>query len=193
MGNTGSISKASWPAYSKYDASIHAQYDFFKDFFKVIRESSQKSKIKGRKAVNIFCVSTYDENKRATLLFLQSKFNAQTKSFPPKDVFAPELKAFIESTPELKKDFKNLMQFASFYKGEAEERGLEALATEMSFDQESIIAENADYLKKCFDLEECRIFNVNSIVDPKEIGEKDRKIIDNSKPSKPTHNFIELK
>ena len=45
------------------------------------------------------------------------------------------------------------MQFGAFVAQDAKERGLDALATEMAFDQKKIIIENAGYVKKHLEIE----------------------------------------
>jgi hypothetical protein len=74
---------------------------------------------------------------KSVLTYLQSIFDEPNRSFPPD--FPKLLKGYVESDPELKKDTKTLMQFGAFSRDEAVERGAEALATELAFDQRAIL------------------------------------------------------
>ena len=49
------------------------------------------------------------------------------------------MKAYMESEEDLKPSMKLLMQFGSFMRDEAKDRGVDALATELPFDQRAII------------------------------------------------------
>ena len=47
---------------------------------------------------------------------------------------------------------KVMMQFGAFMRDETKERGIDALATELTFDQKMILEENAAFIKLSLDL-----------------------------------------
>jgi hypothetical protein len=49
------------------------------------------------------------------------------------------MKDFVEGEPSFKKDTKVLMQFGAFMRDEAKDRGPDALAVELPFDQKAIL------------------------------------------------------
>lgn len=127
-----SICTELWPEFVPYNPNLRKEFLFFKSFLKTIRNAALKQK---SKFVFIFTASTYEQKKIEVLEFMQRSFSNGT--FAP--TFLKDLKGFIEGNEALKKDTKNLMQFGSFMKSEAEERGLEALMVSLSFDQVSIL------------------------------------------------------
>jgi hypothetical protein len=60
--------------------------------------------------------------------------------------FVKDLKPWLESQAHLKPSTKPLMQFAAFMRDEAQERGPDALATVLPFNQKAILEENKVYL-----------------------------------------------
>jgi hypothetical protein len=62
---------------------------------------------------------------------------AGSGKFP--ETFVKDLKPWLESQPHLAASTKLLMQFAAFMKGEAEERGVDALATVLPINQRAIL------------------------------------------------------
>jgi hypothetical protein len=55
------------------------------------------------------------------------------------ETFVKDLKPWLEGQPHLAASTKLLMQFAAFMKGEAEERGVDALATVLPINQRAIL------------------------------------------------------
>jgi leucyl-tRNA synthetase len=137
MGRPGSVSNASWPEFDVYDRLLRKQYIFFRDFMKNARQVQLKSKESARKRAYVFLASTYEPKKITVLQFMQSIMNAETGAFP--ENFIQILKGFLEGNEALKKDTKILMQFGSFMKSEADDRGPDALAVEQPFDQAQIL------------------------------------------------------
>lgn len=138
LGNEpGTVSKASWPAYSSYDRLIRKQYIFFRDFMKNIRASSLKANVKSpSRGVYVYVSSSFESKKVKVLEYLQSVVS-NDGSFPTD--LLKGMKVYLESSEELKSHTKLMMQFGAFMRDEANERGLDALATELTFDQKAIL------------------------------------------------------
>ncbi len=126
-----------WPAFQAYDRLLRKQYLFFRDFMKNSRFAALKLKIGNPRAAHIYLATTYEPKKVIVLRYMQTLCDANGKFDP--DTFVKTMKAFFESTEELKNDTKTLMQFAAFMREEAAERGLDALAAEMQFSQKAIL------------------------------------------------------
>ena len=131
----GSVCHTTWPSFTPYDPIARKKYNFFKDFVATLRQSVQKLKAAGRDA-HVFLASNFEANKVTVLQFLQSEVKADG-TFPA-DILS-RMKVFLSQDETLKKDTKNLMQFGSFMKNEADLCGPDALATEMTFDQKAIL------------------------------------------------------
>lgn len=136
LANPGSVCDASWPSFTPYDRLVRKQYVFFRDFLKNARQLCMKSKVANPKAAHIFIASVYEEKRITVLKFLQTV--CDTRGNFPADLLK-DMKEFIEGQPELKSETKQLMQFGAFMRDEAKERGPDALAIEMTFDQKSIL------------------------------------------------------
>lgn len=76
------------------------------------------------------------------------------------------------------------MQFGSFMKTEADDRGPDALAVEQPFDQAQILRENVSFIQKSLDLDEIQILSVHDEGIP-----GDKKKIENAAPGKPAFQF----
>jgi len=141
LGRSGSVCSTSWPAYTPCDRVLRKQYLFFQDFMKEIRQANLKVKSTGpQKQAQIYIASTFDEKKKTVLKFLQPLYTNTgdvATMFPAN--LSKQMKDFLDADPELKKDFKGLMEFGSFMRKEANDRGIDALATEMTFDQKAIL------------------------------------------------------
>mmetsp|Transcript_18127 Transcript_18127/g.19643 ORF Transcript_18127/g.19643 Transcript_18127/m.19643 type:complete len:1074 (+) Transcript_18127:71-3292(+) len=129
-GQGGSVVTQSWPAYQPSDPMIRKQFVFFKNFLKTIRAESLKQK--NVRQVLIFTASSYTAKRVVVLQYMQTQCDASGKFAQS---FIKDLRAFIESTEELKGEMKEMMQFGSFIRDEAEDRGVDALAVTLSFDQ----------------------------------------------------------
>jgi leucyl-tRNA synthetase len=138
LGNTdSSVCFAVWPSFTSYDRQIRKEFSFFKDFMKNIRLTAIKLKINAPRSVYIYVANTYEKNKIKVLQYLQAAFNKEDGKFPVD--FVKELKVFLESNEELKKETKFLIQFGAFMRDEAEDRGFDALAIDLPFNQRAII------------------------------------------------------
>jgi leucyl-tRNA synthetase len=148
----GTVCDAKWPAFEPYDRLVRKKYNFFRDFVKNARLGLMKTKLKKDEAVSahIYYASIYEPVKKEVLRWLQTQHTPSTTTSGgivfPADLIKG-MKAWCESVPELKKETKNLMQFGSFMKAEAIDRGSDALAEELPFDQEGILNDNIEYIK----------------------------------------------
>jgi hypothetical protein len=136
IGKSGSVCDASWPSFQPYNRILRKEYIFFRDFLKNIRLSSTKLKIANPKSANIFLSNVYEEKKVEVLKYLQS-VSCPAGGFPASLMI--DMKAFCEGHPKLQSDTKGMMQFGAFMRDEAAERGLDALATELTFNQKAIL------------------------------------------------------
>ena len=138
LGETGSVMSASWPIFVPYNKLVRKEYIFFRDFLKNIRLAFLKVKLPavGKRCVNIYLSSVYEPKKVAMLQFLQSLCD-KSGEFPGD--LMQRMKDFVEGEPAFKKDTKVLMQFGAFMRDEAKDRGPDALAVELPFDQKAIL------------------------------------------------------
>lgn len=180
-----SAALTAWPVPTEpVNPQTRKEYNFFKNVLKNIRQTGAKAS-KGQTAstfgkLKLFVSKTYEAKKIQILLFMQEMYQSNQNKF--KDTFAKELKTFIESKEELKKETKNLMQFGSFMKNEAEERGIDALAVTLPFNQKDILSENALYLCKVLDMNEVVVMDIGEDV----IAKEDVKKSEQAVPGKPT-------
>lgn len=131
-----SVKTARWPAFKPYNRSLRKEYLFFRDFMKNIRTACLKKKVAGPKSAHVYLTMTYTPHKVTVLEHMQTMCDANGKFT---DDFAKAMKSYLENSAELKADTKILMQFASFMKAEALERGIEALSTVLQYDQKAIL------------------------------------------------------
>lgn len=136
LNNTTSICCAKWPVFQPYDPHLHKQYTFLRDSIKSMRLSMMKAKEGGKNKCYIYVATVYEPIKIEVLKYLQAMCG-DDGSFPA--TIISDMKAFLEGREDLKKDTTMLMQFGSFMKKEAQECGRDILATEMPFDQISIL------------------------------------------------------
>lgn len=151
LGNTSpaSVVDAAWPSVQPCDRHLRKQYLFFRDFLKNIRLSAIKLKIPQPRSVYIYTASTYEPKKVKVLEYMQTKCDVDGKFSP---TFIKELKGWLESDEELKPSTKLLMQFGAFMRDEAVERGVDALAVNLPFNQQAILEENIVFIKAALDL-----------------------------------------
>jgi leucyl-tRNA synthetase len=174
LGRKGTVNDAAWPAFQPADRMLRKEYLFFRDFLKNIRMGTIKLKVASPKYACIYLASTYEAVKVDVLLHMQGQCDAEGKF--PSD-FIKGLKPYLESQPQLLPHTKPLMQFASFMKDEANERGADALAVVLPFDQRAIIQENTVYVLAALDLDHISILDVEDAagasapnVDKKKMG-----------------------
>ena len=135
---SASVCDAAWPSWKPYDRFIRKQYTFFLDVLKVSRQQLIKTKLPaGPKAGYVFIASRYEPNKIRLLKWMQTLADPVSGALPAD--FIQRMKAYLEAEPELKPSTKALMQFGAFMRDEARDRGIDALDTEMPFDQKALL------------------------------------------------------
>ena len=160
------VCDAAWPAYKPYDRLVRKKYTFFRDFMKSARMGLMKTKLKKNESVGayIYYASIYEPAKKEVLRWLQEQYSPSSTSAGgidfPADV-TKSMKAWCESVPELKSQTKLLMQFGSFMKAEAVDRGPDALAEELPFDQLGILDSNLAYVKASLGLTNIAFYNMS--------------------------------
>uniref|UniRef100_H3G7T4 leucine--tRNA ligase n=1 Tax=Phytophthora ramorum TaxID=164328 RepID=H3G7T4_PHYRM len=166
IGKEGFVSVASWPEAEEVDHALLRAGDFLnkttRGFREVLTKSSNKKKGKKGAApaepakkpthAQVYLSTEFPEWQQKVLVFMDSLFDDATKQFPAD--FMKQLKGEITKDDSLKKLTKNVMQFASFVKAEAELRGREALELRMPYDQKSVLASNKLYLCRSLDLQD---------------------------------------
>ena len=140
------VCDAGWPAWKPFDRAMRKKYMFFRKTMRTMHLTLSKTKLSKGDPITVYCyyATTYSADKIAVLEWLQTIYNVEDNTFP--DDFMQLMKAWCEETPERKKTTKLIMQFGSFMKADALERGADALATEMAFDQAAILEENRTFI-----------------------------------------------
>ena len=177
LGKDGLAVRASWPTVGEEDKLLTRQAKFLRDSLKSFRTSAGKAK-KGWKAATILVAEDYPQWKVDALLWMQSKYDKSTGSFP--DTFMKDLKEWTTTSVTDKKKIKLTMQFVSFMKKEVDDVGESGMDIKLPFDQFAIINESTAYIKSQLNLEEV---GVGSVGDQElEVPEK---IVGNVMPGKP--------
>lgn len=187
-----SIHQALWPQYTQQcDPSIRKQYIFFKDVLRAFRLSVLKTTTSGitekGRGAHVYISSTYEDKKVLILKFLQSLYDQSTKTFPID--LLKKMKVFVESDPLWKKETKVLMQFGAFMRDEALERGYDALAISLDFDQKQILQVNENYIRISLELTEIQFINTSESFN----SSYDKKKFESAVPGKPSYHFYALK
>lgn len=138
IGKDGGITTALWPESQEVNVKVLRAGDFLNKSTKSFRDAIIKAKTakKGKKGsapvpgftpvrATVYVCDEFKAWHLQVLKYLQTTFDAQTKSFPSD--FMKQLKGHVASSAELKPFTKQVMQLASFVKVEAENRGVEAL------------------------------------------------------------------
>ena len=194
----GSVVTTSWPAYVPYNPIIRKEYLFFKDFMKRIKGDIVKAKFNpvgadgvNTKAINVFISSIYSETKKSTLRFLQEQVRSNTdgKCEFPADLIK-RLQEFLSSDAELKKETKALMQFGAFMRDECLERGLDAIAIDMSYDQKRILQDNSEFIAKALEIAHCFFYNESEVATGASNIDQRRVVL--ATPGKPSYQFLNV-
>ncbi|RHY87939.1 hypothetical protein DYB35_007506, partial [Aphanomyces astaci] len=104
---------------------------------------------------HVYLANEFPSWQQTVLTFMATLFDKATKSFPAD--FMAKLKVLLNSHDALKKMTKNVMQFASFVKADAELRGQDAIELSMPFDQKAVLESNKLYLLKSLDLQDISV------------------------------------
>ncbi|KAH9133181.1 hypothetical protein LEN26_007144, partial [Aphanomyces euteiches] len=196
LGKPGFVSNALWPAVTgPTDFTLLRASDFLAKSLKHFRDAVLKGdQAKGKKKpaapaaeakkpthAHIYLANQFPAWQQTVLKFMATVFDPSTKSFPAD--FMANLKLLLNDHEDLKKMTKNVMQFASFVKADAELRGQEAIELSMPYDQKAVLESNKLYLLKTLELQEILFFYVDGGVS---IEGSDPKKIEVAAPGKPT-------
>jgi leucyl-tRNA synthetase len=193
LGHKDSIMNAAWPKAGHVDNVISKALDYLQDTVHTLRVRiatmlKPKKAKKGAAAAAppvaptkgvIFVASEYPEWQRVTLAVLDTKYDAKTNDFPDARELLPELKKL----PELadKAVFKNVMPFIAFVRVALKEKGRDALASVLPFDEMAVVTTNAVYIAKA-----CKVATI--VVAP--LSElTDAKLASSCKPGAPVSLF----
>jgi hypothetical protein len=139
------------------NAKASRELRFLQKTVKHLRATVAKDKVAQKAAkektgaiASIYVANRYNAWKVATLEFMQTLWIGATNSLPPKkEVLQTLTSTFLSQDAELKKNKKNIMQFAAFMYDEVEGGlGKEALDTVLPYDQMQVLTESKEYLSK---------------------------------------------
>ncbi|KAG7358587.1 leucyl-tRNA synthetase [Nitzschia inconspicua] len=158
LGKEGLAVKAPWPTADEEDKLLTRQAKFLRDSLKRFRGLAGKAK-KGWQSASLLVTNSYPQWKIDVLNFMQEQFS-EGSGFPA--TFMKDIKKWCAENVEDKKMTKDVMQFASFMKDEANEVGKVALDLELPFDQYAILEGSLTYLKTQLNLEYLDILDLNT-------------------------------
>ncbi|EED94357.1 probable isoleucine-trna synthetase [Thalassiosira pseudonana CCMP1335] len=177
LGKEGLAVRALWPVVGEEDKLLTRQSKFLRDSLKNFRAQAGKAK-KGWKIATILVAEDYPQWKVDALLWMQSKYDKATGSFP--DTFMTDLKDWSTTNVTDKKQVKFTMQFVSFTKKEVEDVGETGMDTKCPFDQLAILKESKGYLQSQLGMEE---IGIGSVDDPElAVPEKNAQNVSPGKP-----------
>jgi leucyl-tRNA synthetase len=183
-GKSSTVCDAKWPAWKVHDKFLRKKYNFFRKTYKTLHLTLSKTKLTKGEPVHayLYYATNYDAEKVAVLQWLQTQYDADKNTFP-EDLLSL-MKSWCEEDPERKKNTKTAMQFGSFMKAEALERGADALATEQPFDQAAIIEENRTFIVNSLEVASFEAVNVSNAAGGPIPG--DKKAYSGCVPGKPS-------
>jgi len=181
-----SVCNAKWPLFTPFDRNIRKQFIFFRDFLRNTRLQIMKTKTfkpNQKTSAYIIVASTYEPSKIIMLNYLTDIYQKNNNTFPS-DLTA-QMKIFVSTNPQFtSEDKKTMMQFGAFMRDETIERGIDALAIELVFDQKQILQDNIVFIQQSLDLANVTIFNNDEEIP----GGKKKK--DEAVPGKPIVQFL---
>jgi leucyl-tRNA synthetase len=175
IGKEGLAVKAPWPIADPEDKLLTRQAKFLQDALKKFRQQVGKAK-KGYTTVSVCVTNCYAQWKVDVLKHLQSQYS-EGIGFP--DTLMKDMKKWSAENAPDKKMIKDVMQFASFMKDEANDVGAIALDLELPFDQCAILEDTIPYLKAQLDLPNLDVVDLD-----KAEGIPDR-VVSNVAPGRP--------
>jgi leucyl-tRNA synthetase len=158
LGKEGLAVKAPWPVADEEDKLLTREGKFLRESLKRFRGLAGKAR-KGWTSASLLVTKYYPQWKIDVLTFMQEQYS-EDSGFPA--TFMKDIKKWCGENVEDKKMIKDVMQFASFMKDEANEVGKVALDLELPFDQQSILEGSLTYLKTQLNLPDVDILDLNS-------------------------------
>lgn len=177
LGNDGFAINAPWPSLGEENKLLTRQNLFLQKNIPKFRTLVGKAK-KGLDKGYILVKDSYPQWKINTLTWMQAIYEKES-GFPKS--FMGDLKKWASSLPD-KKMMKNIMQFASFVRNEANEIGEEALELSMPYCQQEILEGSLEYLKAQLAVKDLTIVNLDSDSDIPELPDR---ATSNATPGKP--------
>jgi leucyl-tRNA synthetase len=156
LGKGGFAVKAPWPVADEEDKLLTRQAQFLRDALKRCRGIAGKAK-KGWSTASVVVTKSYPQWKIDVLKHMQEQYSEES-GFPA--TFMKDMKKWCSDNVEDKKMTKDVMQFASYMKDEANEVGKVALDLELPFDQKSILEGSFTYLKSQLNLADLDILDL---------------------------------
>ena len=161
IGKEGLAVKAPWPVADPEDKLLTRQAKFLQDALKKFRQQVGKAK-KGYTTVSVCVTNRYAEWKVNVLKHLQSQYT-EGSGFPA--TLMKDMKKWSAENAPDKKMIKDVMQFASFMRDEANDVGAIALDLELPFDQCAILEDTLLYLKAQLDLPNLDVLDLDKAED----------------------------
>lgn len=196
LGKEGTLmTHGTWPTHDPVDAGLKDAFTYLVNIAHVFRVrllalKKGKKKPKGPiKRATIVVASIYPDWQRLTLDFLESKYDASTKTLPDNRSMMGDLMDALKDLPQLQdkkaaKKFKGIvMGFVTFVRVSFDEKGVSALSSVMAFDELKTIRANEQYIKNTLELEDLKIISLEET--------KDSKIWDACVPGTPFTQFSE--
>jgi len=158
LGKEGFAVKASWPVVDEEDKLLTRQAKFLRDAIKRFRGTAGKAR-KGWTAASLLVTNEYPQWKIDVLKFMQEQYSDDS-GFP--STFMKDMKTWSGKNITDKKMIKDVMQFGSFMKDEANEVGRIALDLDIPFDQYAILESSLTYVKAQLGIPDLDILNLST-------------------------------
>lgn len=167
--------KAGWPVADTSDPTLRIANKYLQDSIVSMRKLLQKQESGSKKpkkgvapaplseakkmSVGLIYVNEhYSGWKEQCLRVLQSKFDSQTRSFPPdQEITEALMNCPLGQEMNLKQVQKLCMPFIRFKKDEAREVGPQALVLKLAFSEMDVLQENLELIKRQLGLEQVEV------------------------------------
>lgn len=179
LGKEGLAVKAPWPVAEEEDKLLTRQAAFLQSSLKSFRAQAGKAK-KGWTTASVLVTDSYPQWKVDALLWMQEQYKAAGNSFP--STFMGDLKKWATSNMEDKKLIKNVMQFVSFTKREADDVGEMAMDVKLPFDQMSVLESSDRYIRSQLNLEDLDFIKMDSDSAPADVPDRLRDTVTPGRP-----------
>jgi leucyl-tRNA synthetase len=197
LGNTTSVTKASWPEPADADPAVISKFKYVEDTIASFRKSMEppkkKKKKKGKAAAPekpyvkptdayAYIELQYPPWRLELLDALNNVYKANDNSFPKTAM--KDIMPIVKQSEVLKAEGKTLMKVAAFIMAEVKSQGPNALLPEMPFEELSVLAENRSYIMKKLGLKSIEFFLTTDA--SAKVVEGKEAVKGNSLPGKPS-------
>jgi len=184
----GSVVDAAWPVpLIPIDLLLRRKMKFFNEVMKNARQSLIRAKAKGERGLAIFLTNNYKPNNVVILQTMKTLAEKSDDGQLPVDIIS-QMKEFVSQNDAFKKEAKFLLQFAAFMAKETVERGLEALETDVPFDQLALLESLNQYITSSLGIPVTYYYTHSPDIPPS----FQEKIYKDCKPLKPSFNVYTL-